>query len=128
MGFWDRNTGGISTPSASWMAELLKAQKAGNDLPPHISSQNAAKLPNPKYEATDFAGHAAWIDGDWKLHRIEGKRKEAKWELYNLETDPNETNDLAERESTRVEKLRKPLEAWLGSVVRSLNGDDYPQQ
>ena len=125
LGFWDFKAGGISTPSAAWMAELLAAQNAGNDLPPHVSSQKAAELPNPKYSASGFAGHAAWIQGDWKLHRIEGKGK-TKWELYDLAADPNEAENLAESESARVEELRVPLEAWLASVVGSLNGDDYP--
>jgi len=125
MGFWDYSAGGISTPSAKWMGELLKAQQAGGDLPPHESSQRAAQLPNPAYPLDRYPGHAAWIDGDWKLHRIARKQGTVAWELYDLAADPAEETDLAERESPRVKQMRTELEAWLKSVVQSLNGDDY---
>ena len=47
MGFWDYPAKGIGTPSANWMGELLTAQQAGGDLPPHQSSIDAAVLPDP---------------------------------------------------------------------------------
>jgi arylsulfatase A-like enzyme len=125
MGFWDYPAKGIGTPSAQWMGELLEAQQAGGDLPPHESSQQAAELPNPPYPVDEFPGHAAWIDGDWKLHRIAGKQGKVVWELYDLAADPAEKNDLAATESQRVRKMQRDLEAWLKSVVGSLNGNDY---
>ncbi|MEE8452476.1 MAG: sulfatase-like hydrolase/transferase, partial [Thermoguttaceae bacterium] len=101
MGFWDYPAGGISTPSAKWMGELFAAQQAGNDLPPHESSLRAAQLPNPAYPLDQYPGHAAWTDGDWKLHRIAKKQGEAAWELYNLAADPAEETDLAATEDRR---------------------------
>ncbi len=125
MGFWDYRTGGIGTPSAKWMGDLLKAQQAGGDLEPHESSQRAAQLPSPAYPLDVYTGHAAWIDGDWKLHRITSKNGEVSWELYNLADDPAEKSDLAATEDERVAQMQGKLEAWLESVVRSLNGEDY---
>jgi arylsulfatase A-like enzyme len=125
MGFWDYPKGGIGTPSAQWMGELLKAQQAGGDLPAHESSQKAAELPDPPYPTDQFPGHAAWIDGDWKLHRIAVRNGNPKWELYNLADDAAEKNNLAASEEKRVEQMRGELEKWLASVVRSLNGEDY---
>jgi arylsulfatase A-like enzyme len=127
MGFWHYRIGGIGTPSAKWMADLYKAQQAGGDLEPHPSSQNAAVLPKTPYPDDKFPGHTAWIDGDWKLHRIAGKDGKVTLELYNLATDAKEKNDLSGGESQRVGQMRGQLEAWLKSVVRSLNGADYRQ-
>lgn len=142
MGFWDYSAPGISTPSAKWMGELLKAQQQGNDLEPHVSSQNAGKL-TKKYSLDKFPGHAAWISGDWKLHRIEpgkgrgkGKKKKGKssgkgqgravrWELYNLAEDRKETSNVAAQHPDRVQQMKSQLNAWLKSVVGSLNGEDY---
>jgi len=125
MGFWDYAAGGISTPSAKWMGDLLTAQQAGGDLPPHESSQRAAQLPSPPYPLDQYPGHAAWTDGDWKLHRIARKQGGVAWELYDLAADPNERNDLAAGEPERAGQMRSELEAWLKSVVQSLNGEDY---
>ena len=128
MGFWHYRIGGISTPSAKWMAELLKAQQDGGDLEPHESSRVAARLPVKRYPSERFPGHAAWIAGDWKLHRIERPDGTVRWEFYNLADDPGERTDriLGKDESTRVSRMKRDLRTWLKSVVGSLNGDDYP--
>jgi hypothetical protein len=126
MGFWDYQIGGIRTPSAEWMSELLAAQQAGRDLEPYEASRRAAELPSPAFPLDTFPGHSAWIDGDWKLHRQENKQGKVAWELYNLANDPAESTDLVASEPRRVKSMKSALENWLASVVRSLNGDDYP--
>jgi arylsulfatase A-like enzyme len=125
MGFWDYRTGGISTPSAKWMADLLAAQQNGSDLPAHESSQQAARLPSPAHPRDRFPGHAAWVAGDWKLHRVEGAAGGIRFELYDLKTDPFEKTDVAAKRPERVSELKPALRRWLESVVGSYNGDDY---
>lgn len=127
MGFWDYTAPGIGTPSAAWMADLLQAQQAGGDLDPHPSSQKAADLPSPKYPLDSFPGHSALIDGDWKLHRIQGKGRKVTWELYNLADDAAEATNVLDGEADRVATLKTQLNTWLTSVTSSLNGDDYKQ-
>jgi len=125
MGFWDFARPGIGTPAAEWMKELHTAQLAGKDLPPNAKVPPAAKLPKPAYATDSFPGHSAWVEDDWKLHRIQNKRGQVRWELYNLADDKSETNDLAATEQQRVRRYRGRLEKWLGSVVNSHNGEDY---
>jgi len=125
MGFWHYRTNGIRTPTAEWMGLLLQAQRAGNDLAPHVSSLRAAQLPSPPHALDRFPGHAAWLEGDWKLHRIETPGGDVRWELYDLAADPGEQEDLAASELERVTQLRGGMQAWLESVVRSYNGEDY---
>ncbi|MFP6884673.1 MAG: N-acetylgalactosamine 6-sulfate sulfatase, partial [Roseibacillus sp.] len=73
-----------------------------------------------------FPGHAAWISGDWKLHRIQGgKSGKARWELFNLASDHKEERDLLGREPKRAKQMQVELGAWLQSVARSFNGEDY---
>ncbi len=125
MGFWDHPTPGIGTPSDKWMAEVLASQQAGaepND--PEKLRLDAAEI-KQKYPEDEFPGHAAWIDGQWKLHRITDKTGKVRLELYNLADDRQEAEDLAGDEPKRVEKMKGELETWLLSVVRSLNGEDY---
>lgn len=48
-------------------------------------------------------------EGDWKLLMMEdGSRKQ----LYNLETDPGEKNNLAKQNPETVERLSRKLSAW----------------
>lgn len=132
MGFWKFTARGISTPSDAWMRDLLKAQQAGKDY--HDESRlvlDAAEI-KQQYEADHFVGHSAWNDWPWKLHRItkDVKNKLAAngkvtMELYNLQTDPMETDNVAAKYPQRVAEMCEQLEAWQTSVIRSLNGDDY---
>lgn len=129
MGFWSHPTGGIRTPSAEWMAELYEAQQAGASPPsdPVRLRMDAGQI-TEAHPTDTFPGHAAWIAGNWKLHRIEPKKpgaRQPRFELYDLASDPQESHDMAEAEPQRVAAMEKELETWLGSVVSSLNGEDY---
>jgi len=137
IGFWQHPTGGRSTPSAKLMAAMLKSQQAGEKIDPHTFGADAGKV-TKQYPLDAFPGHAAWLEWPWKLHRIEGggqarRKKNAKapaggkvrWELYDLSADPMESKDLAAAQPARVRALKPNLEAWLRSVVHSLNGKDY---
>jgi arylsulfatase A-like enzyme len=45
-------------------------------------------------------------DGPWKLIETRGgKQKTAFTQLFNLDTDPGETQDLSEREPARTARL-----------------------
>ncbi|MFV1966777.1 MAG: sulfatase-like hydrolase/transferase [Pirellulaceae bacterium] len=126
MGFWDYPKPGIGVPSAKWMAELLEAQQAGGDLEPYEASRKAAQLPDAPYSTEVFPGHSAWIDGDWKLHRLSNQQGKVSCQLFNLAADAEEKTDVAANEKQRVQKMLGELEDWLESVARSLNGEDYP--
>jgi len=128
IGFWNNTEPGIVARSAEWMKELYEAQQTGGDLPPTEKiNLHAGELPDPPYPSDKFPGHAAWIDGDWKLHRITPKKGNGtiKWELYNLADDRAEKIDLIKREPERAAQMKAALNAWLKSVVGSLNGADY---
>lgn len=127
IGFWDHPTPGVATPSKAWMDELLAEQKAGREpADPKKLFADAGKIVT-KYPTDRFPGHAAWLDGSWKLHRIEpAKGTAVRWELYDLAADPTESKNLLAAEPERAAAMKKALTAWLGSVVRSLNGEDYP--
>ncbi len=96
-----------------------------------INSVDSAKLDLSagiilkKYSTDKYPGHAAWIDWPFKLHLIESIAGVIKMELYILEDDQGEMNDLYLKYGERVNPMRSQLEAWLTSVVKSLNGEDY---
>jgi arylsulfatase A-like enzyme len=125
LGFWDYAIGGIASKSSALLEELAKEQAAGKVRP----AAEAEPIPEAQlrsdYSDKTFPGHSAWLDGDWKLHRIEGKKDGVKWELYNLGTDRTESRDLVATETDRAARMKAELETWLRSVVASLNGEDY---
>ena len=49
----------------------------------------------------------------------------ATYELYNLASDPTESEDIAGSHAEQVQELAEALESWQRSVIDSLNGLDY---
>jgi hypothetical protein len=125
MGFWQYPSPGRRTPSAQWMAELLEAQKQGNVVTDSARLVLDAGEITKQYPENSFPGHSAWHDWPWKLHRIQNNAGEITLELYHLENDSLEQNNLALSETEKVEALLPQLEKWQNSVVQSLNGKDY---
>jgi arylsulfatase A-like enzyme len=77
----------------------------------------------PKYSAArteGFGGWAAWVEGQWKLHKMNN----GQYELYDLQEDPAETTDLASRMPEKVEELAGRLLDWQRSAEKSLAGAD----
>lgn len=125
MGFWHKLQGGQSTRSDQIQKTIMEKQQAGAPLPhdPVRMRKDVDEFPQFPEETT--TGHAAWTDWPWKLHRINGTR----FELYNLSDDPMETTDLSQdpEQAQRVKRMQKELDAWMRSVIRSINGKDYQE-
>lgn len=64
----------------------------------------------------------ALVDESYKLLSVNGGKQ---WMLFNLKSDPSETNDLSSAQPARVFIMRKELETWIESCVRSAVGEDY---
>ncbi len=61
------------------------------------------------------------IDGWWKLIVPVPGPTNGQTELYNLQNDPWEKNDLAAKEPTRVHELRRQLDSWWTPVTAPAN-------
>ncbi|MHC4400158.1 MAG: sulfatase-like hydrolase/transferase [Planctomycetota bacterium] len=125
MGFWDYPVGGFGMPSHQWMTEVLEAQRAGREPDDPKKLRLDAGEITRRYSETELPGHSAWVDGDWKLHRIVDKGGKVTFELYDLADDREEKNDRYAHEPDRAEKMKAALAAWQRSVIGSLNGEDY---
>lgn len=124
MGFWDYRISGRGVKSSE-LLETLAAEQAGGTVRPAAQVEPIPPVQlRQDYPRDRFPGHAAWLDGAWKLHRIEPDQGPVRWELYDLSTDPQEARDLLSAEAERARRLQGELEAWLRSVVDSLNGRD----
>lgn len=62
----------------------------------------------PRLLFTEHEGNRAVRDGAYKLVALQGK----PWELYQIETDRGELDDLARRQPERVERLARAWDEW----------------
>ncbi len=70
-------------------------------------------------------GRAAMIDNRYKI--LTQNIGAGKFELYDLEADPKESNDLASERPEVTRKMREALLSWNESVKSSVAGKDYPE-
>ena len=130
IGFWHRFGPGEATWSDRILAEIHARQQAGAPLPHDAArlAKDTDRFPSyPTAHALGHApGHAAWLDWPWKLHRIDGER----YELYDLEADPLESDDLAgdPAQAARVAHMQSVLQGWMRRVIQSANGVDYGRE
>jgi len=69
----------------------------------------------------ELSGARAVRRGDWKLVT---ERDKNQWELYNLESDRTETNNLAERFPERVERMEQAWWQWAEKTGAAKNPKD----
>ncbi len=123
MGFWHYPAGGRGMYARKILEALRAEQVAGNQAP-----APKAGFVDRQYPLDKFPGPSAWINGDWKLHRIVDKGgTNPTYKLYNLGKDVQEKTDLAVAQPEVLTRLKSELAAWQKSVVSSLNGADYPK-
>lgn len=123
MGFWHPVQSGQNTYSDRILKAIMEKQHAAAPLPHDPPRMRKDVDEFPQFHEHTANGHAAWNDWPWKLHRINRE----KFELYNLADDPMEETDLSKnsQHTQRLDRMKKELDAWMRSVVRSLNGEDY---
>ncbi len=90
-----------------------------------IATRNFDNLKFPSITEADYGGARSIIDGRYKLLVRDQRNGGAKRELFDLETDPGEGNDLATQKPEEVNALAAKLRDWQASVLQSLTGADY---
>ncbi|QDV21544.1 Arylsulfatase [Gimesia panareensis] len=71
-----------------------------------------------------FQNKAAWMTQRYKLLKT-GKKRDVKYELFDLLADPDETNDVSDAHPKLKMKLMDQLEKWIHSCALSNQGNDY---
>ncbi len=132
-----------SNPLFFWMYDPSRLRKA--DLEPWIdpelqkgttplvkianglATRNFDNYRHPALSDADFLGPRAIIDGHFKLviHEPKSKRAAPQLELFDLQADPAEKNNLIEQQPARAGQLQTRLHQWQESVLQSLTGADY---
>lgn len=74
----------------------------------------------------DYLGPRAIIDGRYKLVIHDNRNRRTQQALFDLSVDPAEKNNLRDTQPEVARKLETQLRDWQTSVLRSLQGADYP--
>ena len=87
-----------------------------------IINSNQTERPSPiGFRHTQ---RAAWLDNQYKLITLQVGS--GKYQLYDLENDPTEQEDILHAEPEIARKMISDFEAWNSSVEESRLGADYP--
>lgn len=133
LGFWVRERKGHFLDK-KLLAKMLAAQQDGKEfsVDEKVYRYDAAEL-RSYFPEDRLRGEAAWLDWPWKLYRVNApkfsvllpKGEKLGVELYNLEQDPMERNNVADAYPQRVEQMHAELKDWMRSVYSSMDGCDY---
>ena len=127
LGFWKYPSAGSGTPSDKLLEELAQEQAQGTVAPASERTTFRHGVRNPEYSGIELPGHSAWIDGNFKLHRIADEKGNIEYALFDLANDPVEQHDLIADEKGRAAEMKEELETWQRSVLESIDGKDYPE-
>ncbi|MBI1345117.1 sulfatase-like hydrolase/transferase [bacterium] len=72
-----------------------------------------------------FGQKLALIDNQWKI--VCDNRKQGEFQLYDLEHDHREAEDLSSRQPQKFAEMKQKILAWNQSVEASFQGHDYPE-
>ncbi len=122
IGFWKYPASG-ENKNGRWVSEELSRGTTPTTRNPAIDFTN---FKHPTAKTRDFGGSAAWTDNRYKLVSNPGKQgRPGSVELYDLQDDPKEANDVSATHPEIVGRMKRELEEWQRSVEQSLTGSDY---
>lgn len=78
----------------------------GSDLVPALSGQKFQRTKPMLWEFHGYGLQLAVTDYPWKAIRQQTRKRNSKWELYNLESDPNEKTNLAAKHPKILNRLK----------------------
>ncbi|MBX2814394.1 MAG: sulfatase-like hydrolase/transferase [Saprospiraceae bacterium] len=99
---------------------------------PGVPLDGISLLPLIQTEATErlspfgFQFHATKRSWVTDTHKLISTNEGVDYELYDLQHDPKEEQNIIQSRGPLAEKLRAQLEEWMVSCVKSANGEDYP--
>lgn len=105
------------------VTKQVSADWDGKSLYPLLSGNKNQEMPSARYWQWNrglplYTHNAAVREGDWKLVRPAVSRETVKTEsdlkpvLFNIKSDPGETNDVSSTHTKVYERMKGMLDAW----------------
>ncbi len=89
------------------------------------ATRNFVNYHYPEIHQEDFGGPRAVLDGRYKLVIDGGQKRDPPRQLFDLQEDPAETQNLIDAHPEIARRLEQHLQSWQQSVLESLTGADY---
>lgn len=91
-----------------------------------IPTRNFKNFRHPEISKEDYGGWRTMLGNKYKLVVQDGKKgAEPKVELFDLDADPAESQNLAKQKPEVTAEMEEELREWQTSVLKSLTGADY---
>ncbi len=125
--FWQYNTSNLNPQELEpWVAPSLQVGTTPLvKLMNGVATRRFRNFHHPEINRSDYSGARVMLDNEFKLVIHGGPGPNARTELFNLELDPAEENNLADSEAERLGLMKEALRTWQTSVLNSLTGADY---
>ena len=103
---------GVDAPAGRYAGKPIEPM-IGRDLSPVLAGEA-----QHVYGATDsvgyeLAGNAALFQGGYKIVTNRSPLGDGEWHLFNIKTDPGETNDLSAEEPVRLQRMLSAYEQYV---------------
>ncbi len=90
-----------------------------------VATRNFKNFQHQGIQEQDFMGPRAILDNNYKLVIHDLANGKPSIELFDVQLDPTEKNNLISRHTEIAKALAKKLRQWQESVLKSLTGEDY---
>ena len=84
----------------------------GKDFSAYLEGQLGPIHPASEPIGYEMGGSGALFKGDYKIVINKFEQSESEWHLFNIKTDPGETNDLAQVEPELLAEMLDDYEEW----------------
>jgi len=117
---------GVNSPENSYQGRDIEPIVGKSLLP---ITDGKSNLIHDKTEAIghELSGHAALFKGDYKIVKNRGPEGDSQWHLYNIITDPGETNDLRNKMPKRFSTMMEDYRTYVRDNNVQPVADDYSQ-
>lgn len=128
--FWQYDTSQLDVSQLQpWIApELQQGTTPLVKLMAGKLTRDFRNVHHPEITDSDYRGDRSIIDKNFKLIVKGNDQQDPDKELYNLENDPAESNNLVNDRPETANELAKRLRQWQSSVLNSLTGADYSNE
>ena len=95
---------GVDAPAGRYAGKPIEPM-IGRDLSPVLTGEAQRVYAVTDSVGYELAGNAALFQGDYKIVINRSPLGDGEWHLFNIKTDPGETNDLSAEEPARLQRM-----------------------